>query len=326
MDKGESMELLWTKEAESSLKKVPFFVRKKAKNNIEQYVLDKLKIKNIAGVENGHRADIICSAVVTVDDVKAAKEKFISNMSKDIRGYQADRCFGASGCPNTANSCKSLLDRAEQLLEKSDILSFLKQHVKGDLKYHHEFRLSCADCPNCCSQPQIKDLGVIGAVLPAISDEPCSMCHACVNACPDSCISIQDNCVTIDKYDERTLIEEKSVEEKPTIDFSSCLMCGKCIQACPTGTICEERRGFRVQLGGCLGRHPRLALEIDRLLSEDEAIEVLGNVLQFYKQKSREGERFAKIFHESDMLEIMPKGDSERTQLFSIVECVVRQL
>ncbi|MBF0379092.1 MAG: 4Fe-4S binding protein [Desulfamplus sp.] len=279
----------WTEEAESALKKVPFFVRKKAKNKIEQYVLDRLKIGKASRIPDG-----VDGAVVTIEDVKAAKEQFLSNMAKDIRGFQADRCFAASGCPNVANSSGSFLERAEKLLEQEDILSFLKQHVEGDLKYHHEFRLSCADCPNCCSQPQIKDFGVIGAVLPAISDEPCSQCQACVKACPDRCITMPDNSTSTDAHCKI-----------PTIDFSSCMMCGKCIEACPTGTICESKRGFRVQLAGRLGRHPRLAFEIDRILSEDEAIEVLRNVLKFYKTNSQKGERFAKIFHESDMLEII---------------------
>lgn len=258
---------MWTSEAEASLKKVPFFVRKKAKKSIEQYVLNK------------GRCD------VTLEDVQATKNQFFSNMSKEIRGYEAERCFGSSGCPNSANSCESVLEKAEKILEEADILSFLKQHVKDELKYHHEFRLSCADCPNCCSQPQIKDFGVIGVVKPAISAEACSMCQACVNECPDGCITLDSNYET----------------PAPVIDFSSCMMCGKCIEVCPTGTICESERGFRLQLAGRLGRHPRLALEVGTLFSEEEVIMVLKNVIKFYKDNSKEGSRFAKIFDEDDI-------------------------
>lgn len=268
--KGSAIYILkWSDEAQDALAKVPFFVRKKAKITIEKYLLDRGRF------------------YVTLDDVKCAKNQFIANMSKDIRGYQADSCFGAAGCPNSANSCESLLKRVQNLLEQEDILSFLKQHVKGDLKYHHEFRVSCADCPNCCSQPQIKDFGIIGALLPSVSDKLCSMCLACVNVCPDHCITMDEIC------------------NKPSIDFLSCMKCGKCIEACPTGTICEEDRGFRVQVAGRLGRHPRLALEVGSLLYEDQVIKVLCNVLEFYKKHSKEGERFAKIFDESDISEVI---------------------
>lgn len=118
-DRGEEKDagdkLHWTTEAESALKKVPFFVRKKAKNRIEKYVLDKLEIGR-----GSVRSDIVYGAVVTIEDVNVTKENFLSNMSKDIRGFQADRCFGASGCLNAANSCGSFLERAEKLLEQEN--------------------------------------------------------------------------------------------------------------------------------------------------------------------------------------------------------------
>lgn len=292
--------LIWTPEAEESLKRVPFFVRQKAKKSIEQYVLDKLKLNDASDSYSNRNG-----AVITIEDVKAAKEKFLSNMSKDIKGYQADRCFGASGCSNSANGCGSFLEKAENILKQEDILSFLKQNVKGDLKYHHEFRLSCTDCPNCCSQPQIKDFGVIGAVKPKISDEPCTQCNSCVNACPDNCITFPDNQIDADNISRLDNRHSKTESDKPTIDFSSCMMCNKCIETCPTGTICEDKRGFKVLLAGRLGRHPRLAIEINKILSEDEAIKILKNSIKFYKKHSKQGERFAKIFNESDIKEVV---------------------
>lgn len=131
----------WSSEADESIQKIPFFVRKKVRQKVEQYVLDKGRTS------------------VGIGDVNAAKKKFTSSMSSDIKGYQLDRCFGASGCPHAALSCEGIMEKAEAIFEQSDILGFLKKEVKGDLKYHHEFRMSCTDCPNGCSQPQIKDVG-----------------------------------------------------------------------------------------------------------------------------------------------------------------------
>ena len=261
----------WSSEADEAMKKVPFFVRKKVRQKIEQYVLEK------DGTQVG------------IADVNAAKKKFISSMSNDIKGYQLDRCFGASGCPHAALSCEGVMEKAEAVFKQADILGFLKKEVKGDLKYHHEFRMSCADCPNGCSQPQIKDVGILGALRPCLTQETCSLCRACVEVCPDHCISLNE------------------IDERPTIDFEGCMMCGKCIDACPTGTIDEGERGFRVQLGGRLGRHPRLAMEIPRLMSETQVLEVLKRALAFYKTHSKNGTRFSKILGSEDIQTIIPQ-------------------
>lgn len=260
----------WSSEADDAMKKVPFFVRKKVRQKVEKYVLDK----------KGTR--------VGIGDVNAAKKKFISSMSNDIKGYQLDRCFGASGCPHAALSCEGIMAKAEALFKQEDILGFLQKEVKGDLKYHHEFRMSCTDCPNGCSQPQIKDVGILGARSPRLTEEVCSQCRACVEICPDHCISLDDN------------------DECPSIDFDGCMMCGKCIGVCPTGTIDEGEKGFRVQLGGRLGRHPRLAMEIPRLMSEAEVLEVLKRALAFYKTHSKNGTRFSKLLAPEDMQAMIP--------------------
>ncbi len=278
------------------MKKVPFFVRKKVRKKIELYVQ-----------EQGRNR-------VTLADTKAARKQFLANMSKEIKGYQADRCFGASGCPHGANDCGKVLERAEALLQSKKILDFLKQHVKGDLKFHHEFRLSAADCPNACSQPQIKDFGIIGAVKPEITDAPCIGCGACLHACPDHAISFINPSETAESShlnsEEKNQKEARTSDEshkpsKPIIDTDACLVCGKCIKVCPTGTLQEEKRGFRVMLGGRLGRHPRLAIPLPKIYTEDEVIEILKRVLTFYKKNSTEGARFSKIFHAEDLNEFL---------------------
>jgi anaerobic sulfite reductase subunit C len=254
----------WTSEAEAAIKKVPFFVRKKVRARIE--------IETEAAGKNR----------VSLSDVKAAQARFMSKMSSDIKGYQIDTCFGSSGCPNPANSCEVLVKKIESLLENADLLTFLKERVKGDIKYHHEFRVTLAECPNACSQPQIKDVGIIGAVIPEITDEECSDCMACVEACIETCI---------------TLDNEKNT---PEIDHERCLKCGKCVHVCPTGTITAKDKGFRVQLGGKLGRHPKLAVELDGIYSENEVLQMIKGCIDYYIKHSKHGERFAEIFDPKD--------------------------
>ncbi len=258
----------WSQEAETAIKKVPFFIRKKVKKKVEAYA-----------VQKGKRC-------VDLLDVKELKKNFLSKggMEKDIRGYEVSSCFGNSGCPNVAMSCAQLAKEIEDILKKEDILSFLKENVKEDLKFHHEFRVGLSDCPNACSRPQIVDIGIIGAVLPAICDTPCTLCNACVEIC-------DEKAVTVD-----------SIHEKVSIDYQVCLMCAKCIKACPTGTIEKGRKGFRVLLGGRLGRHPRLGMEVPGLKTDDQVLDIVRKAIRFYKENSKNGQRFSHLLSSVDQI------------------------
>ncbi len=254
----------WTLEAEAAIKKVPFFVRRKVRTRVEKE----------AGAAGKH--------VVAIEDVKASQARYLSKMGSEIKGYQIDTCFGPSGCPNRAVIGDRLLERIETLLKKEDLLAFLKQRVQGDVKFHHEFRVTLSDCPNACSQPQIKDIGIIGACTPALTDEACSECEACVEVC-------KENAITINNADATC-----------KVDYNLCLQCGLCIDACPTGTITAGDKGFRVQLGGKLGRHPQLARELPGIFSEDEVLAIVKDCIAFYKRNSKHGQRFAQIFRALD--------------------------
>jgi anaerobic sulfite reductase subunit C len=258
----------WSEEAEKAIKKVPFFVRKKVKKKVEAF----------AG-QNG-------KSFVALSDVNELKKKFLSKggMEKDIKGYEVSTCFGGAGCPNVANSCTLLAKEIENVIEKEDLLSFLKGNVKEDLKFHHEFRVALSDCPNACSRPQIVDIGIIGSMLPGLSNETCTLCNACVEAC-------RENAIDLDK--ENTL---------PVIDYSKCIMCAKCITTCPTETIQKKEEGFRIMLGGRLGRHPRLAMEIPGIHSCDQVISIVKKCLNFYKTNSKNGQRFSHILDSIDQI------------------------
>ncbi|UCD78019.1 MAG: 4Fe-4S binding protein [Desulfobacterales bacterium] len=258
----------WTQEADDAVKKVPFFVRKRVR----------------ARVENEARQ--AGKKVVSLADVKTTQARYLKSMASEVKGYQVETCFGPSGCPNRAVTSDRLLEQIESLLAKEDILGFLTERVKGELKFHHEFRVTLADCPNACSQPQIKDIGIIGACSPKLSDEPCSRCEACVDACKEDAITLDGGA------------------ECPQIDYDRCLHCGKCMQVCPTGTIVEGAKGYRVQLGGKLGRHPQLARELPGIYSEQKVIEIVRDCIRLYKQRSRHGERFGQILTSHDIDEL----------------------
>lgn len=201
---------------------------------------------------------------------------------KEIKGYKIAVCFGGSGCPNTANSVTRLAADMEKIFERENLLEFLKTTVKGDIKFHHEFRVSLSECPNACSRPQIADIGIIGAVLPGICGEACTLCGTCVEDCDEGAINLD------------TKIQQ------PLIHEPLCLNCAKCIRVCPTGTLIEKQKGYRVMLGGRLGRRPRLAMEVPGIHSHDQVLEIVKDCLEFHKKTSKNGERFSHILSSVD--------------------------
>jgi anaerobic sulfite reductase subunit C len=264
----------WSKEAEEAVSRVPFFIRKRVKRRVEEEA-------------------IRCKAIeVTPKHVLTCQQRFLSRMEEEVKGYQVETCFGPSGCPNRAVMSEGLAAALEMVLSRRDLRSFLRQRVKGPLKMHHEFRISVSDCPNACSRPQIVDIGLIGACTPEITAEPCSECGACMEACKENAISVQNS--------------------QPSIDESKCLFCGQCARVCPTGTLKEGKKGYRVLVGGKLGRHPRLAEELPGIFAQDEALKIVEKCLDFYQERSVHGEKLGEI------LERMGKESCEAIPLRSL--------
>ena len=194
-------------------------------------------------------------------------------------GYQLNSCLKADKCPNRAIDYDKLMGRLESLLKQEDLYGFLKKNIKGKIKPHHKFRITLAGCPNACSQPQIKDIGIIGALIPEISNEKCIMCGICVEICQEDAVKF--------------FLGKKA----PEIDYNLCMKCGKCINQCSSGTIKKREEGFRVLLGGRLGRHPQLAMELKGIYNEDEVLKIVKKCMGLFKKNTRYGKRFAEIIH-----------------------------
>ncbi len=212
---------------------------------------------------------------VTVAHVRSRQKKFLSRMEDEVKGYQVETCFGPGGCSNRAFAYDDLAPESEEQLSRRDLKTFLQEKVGGPLKMHHEFRISISDCPNACSRPQIADVGLIGASTPLITKQDCSECGECVAICREGAISLED--------------------ARPVMNENQCLFCGQCARICPTGTIIEGQKGFRVQVGGKLGRHPRLATELSGIHQPQDIIRIIDACLDHYQHYCQNGERFGEV-------------------------------
>jgi len=265
--------ITWGNDAEEAVGKAPFFIRSRIRTKVEEFCRDE-------GKNN-----------VTLDIVNTIKSNFTNDIHKHIKGYQISACFSSSGCPHRILPPGNLLAIIEEELKKADIHGFLKSNVKESLKFHHELRVTLADCPNACSQPQIADFGIIAASAPIVSGTGCTLCEKCTALCPDRAI-------TLDRHNSI-----------PVIDSIICQKCGICSRVCKTGGINEEKKGYRILPGGRLGRHPRLGLELPGIFSEPETLAIFKWCLDFYLKNSKGGKRFSHIFMENDYRELTRKID-----------------
>lgn len=255
------MPMKWSKEAEEAISRVPFFVRRRVRKKVEE------------------EAVRLGDQIVTMQHVNSCRRHYLENMDQEVKGFQLETCFGPAGCPNRAVVDPDLIAQVERVLTAHNLREFLRERVGGPLKLHHEFRVSISDCPNACSRPQIADVGIIGALAPILTEEPCSQCFACVEACKEEAISLPEGA------------------ERPIIDRDKCVLCGQCVRACPTGTWATGAQGYRFLVGGKLGRHPQLATEIPGIRSASEVLSALERCLEHYKQHNRNGERFGEVLN-----------------------------
>jgi len=251
----------WDKDAEQAMTKVPFFVRKRVKKRVET------------------EAQQAGAARVTMDHVTACRQRYLHHQEDEVQGFTVEACFGQSGCPNRIDTGDDLTRRLEALLCAQNLKEFMQSRVSGPLKLHHEFRVTMADCPNACSRPQIVDIGLISASLPTPGDAPCSECGACLAVCREEGITLA------------------GPEAGPQFDWQRCLACGQCAKACPTGAITQGLTGYRILLGGKLGRHPQLGRELSGIFSADTTLAIIEACLTHFKAENRQGERFGELLN-----------------------------
>lgn len=186
--------------------------------------------------------------------------------------YVVERC---RNCPRALIKLEETEKIMHEVFEQADFNRQMAARLQTGRPLHHQiFKAAIAGCPNSCSQPQIKDFGVQGQLVPTLG-KGCNSCEACVDACPDQCIQMAGGI--------------------PVINCHDCLNCGVCIRACPTGAMQAAEQGYRVTVGGKLGRRPRLATVHLDLANEKQLTESLDQMLGLLLSDGLPGERLGQL-------------------------------
>jgi anaerobic sulfite reductase subunit C len=252
------MKVSWAPDAEKLLGRVPFFVRHRVRKRVEEEV-----------AANGR-------VLVTAADLEESKRRHLQRLSEGVKGYTLETCFGGSGCQNAVVTSTELVPRLEQLLEQAGLLSFLRSRLGEKLKLHHQFRVTVSDCPNSCSQPQIKDVGIIGEAEISCDPDACTGCGECAAVCEESAVILDEGCLL-------------------GIDPERCVRCGACARVCSPQALRNDIATYRVLVGGKLGRHPQLAVELARGLDTDQVVALVSRIVETYRANALSGERLGAL-------------------------------
>jgi len=192
-------------------------------------------------------------------------------MTDHLPAHTVKVCRGAALCPHAVLG-QDLSAELEAVLTGSGWPRFLAG-MNRPIRHHHQFRVAVASCPNGCSQPHIADFGLIAFARIGLEPDRCSGCAHCVTVCEEKALHLSDSI---------------------RLDRSRCLGCAKCARVCPEQALRVDETGYRVLLGGKLGRHPRLAHELG-FFSLAESLDVLGRVLDVYMKRHRPGLRLGEL-------------------------------
>jgi len=134
-----------------------------------------------------------------------------------------------------------------------------------------KIKFAVTGCPNACAKPQENDLGVMGIMMPAINTEACSGCGTCTFMCPEKAIVLEN--------------------EKIKIIWDKCNLCGACVGTCPSDLITEEWKGYKIFVGGKIGKHPKLGVELIDVKSPQDAVAIFRKIINWAKKNTKTGER-----------------------------------
>lgn len=266
----------WTVEAEELMARVPGFVKPMARRAVEKLALreglDEITADTVrrAMPRRGAPKGQVLADLVNEAEQTAAQAAVVGKAS------EITVCGGLAGCPLAVGDTEDAFEGLKGVARALDLDAALSARIDGPVLSHARCKMTVCACPNGCSEPQIKDIALLARAWPAEHPEACTKCMACVKACPDGCIVVDD--------------------EGAHVDYSVCIGCGRCITVCREEALTERSAGWDVLVAGRLGRHPRLATAVsDDLLPLAGALVVASRVLAFLVEHGEPEERLAAV-------------------------------
>lgn len=278
----------WEQKALERMERVPFFIRKKVKKQIEKFVLDQGRDIVMDQDVSAARQQLAGGLPLNISSKpdSSLSEKDLAQIQKlvekktvteelDTKHVKFRICGGAAGCPLALYDTKEQAIKLAQLVNEAGLEEFLAGSHDGPILFHHQFRIAFAGCPNSCSQPQITDFAIVGQSKPTRTEKECNLCGLCVEACKENALSLNS--------------------KGPVFNWDLCLNCGDCTRYCTQEAIVDGPATYRVSIGGKLGRHPHLAVTVGEQVDWETGTDLFKASVSFYREQAFDGERFANL-------------------------------
>lgn len=146
----------------------------------------------------------------------------------------------------------------------------------GAVSLPHKFKIAVGGCPNNCVKPDLNDLGIIGARVPAYEINKCRGCKVCQleKACP--------------------IHAAKLVDGKLAIDTKLCNSCGRCVGKCPFHCNDEGTYGWKIYVGGRWGKKVAHGQMLNKIFADkQEVLDTVEKAILLFRSEGIPGERFA---------------------------------
>ncbi len=140
----------------------------------------------------------------------------------------------------------------------------------------HKFKTAFAGCPIDCVRARGADLGFHGMMEPSFVSENCTRCGLCRRACKHDALAADE-------------------DGRPVLDPNRCVACGRCVGVCSFDAMVPARTGMAVFVGGKHGMHPHVSYPVAGLVPEEQACEVIGVTLDWYRAQGKRGERIGDV-------------------------------
>ena len=225
--------------------------------------------------------------VVDRNTVIAPQDPYIISGKNGVSELRVCKA-GVKGCKNAVVDVKALAEKLTENLNNSGIEEEIISTSDGPVKKHQFFTMAIAGCPNCCSQPQIKDFGFSGQAEPVRGEAECIECMKCVEVCEE------EGAVQI-------------INGVPVFNMELCAKCGKCAKVCPTESIIIKNQGVRVMAGGMIGRHPQLAYTLSELSAKEHAFNIFQLCADFFKADKSKKRKLGAVINRLGIGEVIEK-------------------